>query len=55
MEWNIVHIHGRGLDNTDDAGHCKNNCYINAIIQCLACVPPFVQWLLTDLDTGLCK
>lgn len=55
MAWKIVRIRGFGLNNTDDDGQCKNNCYINAIIQCLAYVAPFVQWLLTDLETSSCK
>ncbi|CAF4499515.1 unnamed protein product, partial [Rotaria sp. Silwood2] len=48
MEWSITHVHGVGLNNTDKAKKCLNICYINGIIQCLANIPPFVQWLLDD-------
>ncbi|CAF2908496.1 unnamed protein product [Rotaria sp. Silwood2] len=48
MEWTILHRPGCGLNNKDAKGACKNMCYINAIIQCLANTAPFVQWLLMD-------
>ncbi|CAF4176714.1 unnamed protein product [Rotaria socialis] len=46
MEWSITHKHGLGLSNTNTRKQCLNICCINAIIQCLANIAPFVQWLL---------
>ncbi|CAF4789416.1 unnamed protein product, partial [Rotaria magnacalcarata] len=46
MEWSITHKHGLGLSNTNKQKQCLNICYINSIIQCLANIAPFVQWLL---------
>jgi hypothetical protein len=55
MEWTILHEPGRGLINKNEIGQCKNICYINAIIQCLANTAPFTQWLLTDCNPHRCK
>jgi len=55
MEWIILNKPGCGLLNKDEEGVCKNMCYINAIIQCLANTAPFVQWLLSDRAGDTCK
>jgi ubiquitin C-terminal hydrolase len=46
---------GVGLNNKDAAKKCRNICYINSIIQCLANTAPFVQWLLNNDLHGKCK
>ena len=48
MRWTILNKPGCGLNNKDEQGSCKNLCFINAIVQCLANTAPFAQWLLTN-------
>lgn len=55
LDWQTLHSVGIGLDNTDSIGICANRCYINAIIQCLAVTPPFVQLLLNDDSNDQCE
>ncbi|CAF4522949.1 unnamed protein product, partial [Rotaria sp. Silwood2] len=40
MNWNDLRSHVIGLSNPG-----KNLCYINAVLQCLADTPPFINWL----------
>ncbi|CAF2149342.1 unnamed protein product [Rotaria magnacalcarata] len=54
MEWSITHKHGLGLSNTNKQKQCLNICYINSIIQCLANIAPFVQWLLNKENHMTC-
>jgi ubiquitin C-terminal hydrolase len=55
MEWTILNKPGCGLTNKDEERICKNMCYINAIIQCLANTAPFVEWLLSDRAGDRCE
>ena len=55
MEWKTLHTVGCGLSNTDELGACRNVCYINAVIQCLAVTAPFVQWLCSEAVATACK
>ena len=55
MDWSITRVHGTGLINTNRRRQCLNICYINLIIQCLANIASFVEWLL-DKDIHVeCK
>ncbi|CAF2058737.1 unnamed protein product, partial [Rotaria magnacalcarata] len=54
MEWSITHTHGLGLSNTNKQKQCLNICYINSILQCLANIAPFVQWLLNKENHMTC-
>jgi ubiquitin C-terminal hydrolase len=55
MKWNMLHNVGSGLNSTDELGICRNICYINGIIQCLAAAAPFVQWLLNEAIDVQCE
>ncbi|CAF2648239.1 unnamed protein product [Rotaria sp. Silwood2] len=54
MRWIMLNGPGCGLNNHDEFGKSKNICYINAIIQCLANMAPFVQWLLENSIPNHC-
>ncbi|CAF4583183.1 unnamed protein product [Rotaria socialis] len=55
LKWTLFKNVGVGLENTNDKGECKNICYINAIIQCLAYIAPLVQWLSIHFGTSHCE
>ena len=46
MNRSITRVHGTGLINTNRGRQRLNICYINSIIQSLANVASFVEWLL---------
>ncbi|CAF1474305.1 unnamed protein product [Adineta steineri] len=55
LNWSLVGVRGVGLTNTDTSKKCRNICYINAIVQCLANTAPFVEWLLNSSSHGVCE